>query len=374
MAIYKRGKDKNSVYYFRAKIGGVHILRSLKTSNAREAERAAAALEKTLREDESARRVRSDSPTVKEVVKVYEAATGLDASDDTRALNIRALYAILRHAGPKKFENMEEEDCRKLEISVLTPKLVEIWRTRELKKGRTNNSINSSLAQARSVFSKDALSRYKLAHLHVEKFVTEFKNVKKLKAARVKAFVPLSPDVLRKIDDAVRIRLASTDTLDQEIAKVIVLAARLGLRAVEIYRATQGQIFVDSGKVGIKIPSTKYGDERMLFFDDELARMFPHKSNAEAAKFLVADGHNVTKRKRIIYRDTNAVLRDILRNKGDYCRSKLLHTLRKQVGSVLATKKGLFFAQRALGHRSPTLTSDYYSSLTERIQAVDIMP
>lgn len=43
-----------------------------------------------------------------------------------------------------------------------------------------------------------------------------------------------------------------------------------------------------------------------------------------------------------------------------------LHRLRKQFGSELATGFGLFAAQKALGHSSPSVTAKYYSAQTEQ--------
>jgi integrase len=376
MAIYKRGKGKNAIYYYRAKIGRDAILRSLKTSNAREAERAAAILDKELRQNEALRRIRCSSPTIAEIVRVYLPAQTLGAKKtQTRALNIRALYSILRHAGSKQPHEMLDEDCQALNISVLAPELVVKWQVHETSKGRSRNSINSSLSQAKSVFSKDALELYKASKLKVAEFVKDFKNIRKFKVRPVVSFQPFSKETLRKIElEIVRLWISPLPA-DNEQAKVIVLALRFGLRAIEIYEAKRWQVGIDTadGLLGLTVGATKYGNARIVYLDPKdpenapLVEMFPLPQAQEKEQFLVAHDFPKTERHNLIYRDTNSILRPILRQPTEQARGKLLHALRKQFGSVLATTKGLFVAQKALGHRSPQLTSDYYANLTEKV-------
>jgi integrase len=57
-----------------------------------------------------------------------------------------------------------------------------------------------------------------------------------------------------------------------------------------------------------------------------------------------------------------------LRQRGVEADSKFgkpLHRLRKQFGSELATRHGIFVTQKLLGHSTPTITAKHYAALTE---------
>jgi hypothetical protein len=46
-----------------------------------------------------------------------------------------------------------------------------------------------------------------------------------------------------------------------------------------------------------------------------------------------------------------------------------LHTMRKEIGSIVATEHGLFAAQRYLRHSTPTITAAIYADVKKPITA-----
>lgn len=151
------------------------------------------------------------------------------------------------------------------------------------------------------------------------------------------------------------------------VHRVYLLVRKLGMRSVEIFRARTSDIFeVADGKFAIRIISKKSGREevipRTIILSEVLVREF-HKRGTD--EFLIAPALAPTLRYNIIYKTTNAWLRNFLPG-----REKCLYELRKAAGSEVATADGLMAAQKFLGHKRYETTKQWYAEYVDETHAL----
>lgn len=295
-----------------------------------------------------------------EFLKVYldDSKTALmKVSPATKKENVRVLKAILRVSFP---------EIEKVRIRDIDRAIVSKWVAAN--KGGNDTTLASNWAQAKSVFSRKAIQVYEDNGLAFPK--TQIQNFASLllKRGDVQAFKPFKKEFLRAMDEEIRGELCQETATEfqKDIYRVYVMASQLGMRAGEIFNTRTGQL--EQLKEGwvIHIATTKRGNPRSIYLNDELKELLlPTGKPHDAETFVVGHGLPKTTRENLISRHSNRFLRRWI--KGSV---KCLHQLRKQFGSDIATAKGLFAAQHSLGHRSYRVTEAYYSSYTGTIDAI----
>ena len=157
----------------------------------------------------------------------------------------------------------------------------------------------------------------------------------------------------------------------------ILLALGLGLRANEIDKARWSWFKFDSKAdcfLEIREESDfkpKGGTMRLIRIPKELYAEL-EKARPDLASHYVLGGQASKSVEKNGWgyrcRETLRVVNAWLRERGvetEEVRGNPLHRLRKQFGSEVATRSGLFAAQKLLGHSSPTVTAKYYAAQTE---------
>jgi integrase len=158
--------------------------------------------------------------------------------------------------------------------------------------------------------------------------------------------------------------LAATD---KEAYKVLILALVCGLRRSEIdhllWRA------FDFTRSLLRIENTEYQQLKSedssgeLDLDADTATLFKNLRNEAPTSLFVIESPNRPRRETMsrCYRCNRVFLRlnKWLRSQGVES-SKPLHTLRKEIGSIIASEHGIFEASRYLRHSGIQITSAFY--------------
>lgn len=175
--------------------------------------------------------------------------------------------------------------------------------------------------------------------------------------------------------DAQTLIEAARAELAGEPFKIFVLGLLCGLRKREIDLLTWAQ--VDFSKCLIRIEETKWFSPKSqesvgeVDLDPELLLLLREwKSKAQGAFVIESTGSLKSSSKRTTYRCEPAfeVLYGWLRKQGVQAR-KPLHELRKELGAILASMKGIYAAQSVLRHAQISTTAAYYADKKARITA-----
>jgi integrase len=175
--------------------------------------------------------------------------------------------------------------------------------------------------------------------------------------------------------DAQKLIEAARADLAGEPFKIFVLGLLCGLRKREIDLLTWAQ--VDFSKSLIRIEETKWFSPKSqesvgeVDLDPELLLLLQGwKSQAQGSFVIESAGSLKSSSKRTTYRCEPAfeILYRWLRKQGVQAR-KPLHELRKELGAILASMKGIYAAQSVLRHAQISTTAAYYADKKTRITA-----
>ena len=327
--------------------------------------------------------------TVGMVVTVGDLINAASARSDIERRTLmdycRAFRLIVGHilglgTAPKKMsrEERNERQARidRTSLSSISTHRVEQWRHKFLaaatSKGpahlrRAKNSLNSQLRQAKSLFSADALK-----HLEVAEWIhNPLKGValEPRQSMRYKSEISLDNLIALALHGDSQQAIAP---LPKPQLKAFLLACLAGLRRNEIDKL-EWRAFVWSESV-IRLQATGYfrpkteeslGD---VSVDAELMAVFKSLRNESTDRFVV----EATALPRLnvgysAYRCSKVfdALSQWLRSVGVSSRTPL-HTLRKEFGSLMCSKFGIYVASRALRHRDIHITSQHYLDTKQR--------
>ena len=259
-------------------------------------------------------------------------------------------------------------------LSVLTPEKLQSWRLARLKAAGTNpaaqraakTTINSLIRQAKSLFSPKVLKFLPALDLPVQPF------------ADVQFFERSSMRYDSKVDaseliEAARAELeAVPENLEQW--KVFVLLLFAGLRRNEVDKLRWDAVDFMAGVLRIedhedfqaKCESSKGSVE----LDAEVVAMLRRwRANDPRGVFVLQSSLKVRSSARFSFYRCERSFKALsvwLRSKGITAR-KALHELRKEAGSVVAHRHGIYAASRFLRHADITITSQHYLDKKERV-------
>lgn len=297
----------------------------------------------------------------------------------------RAFRLIIGHVlglgtAPKQMSRAERKERQaridQVVLSSITSQKVEQWRHKFLaaatSKGpvhlrRAKNSLNSQLRQAKSLFSADALKHLEDA----ESIHNPLKGVElePRQSMRYKSEISLDKLIALALHGDIERAVAP---LPRPQLKAFLLASLAGLRRNEIDKL-EWSAFVWSESV-IRLQATDYfrpkteeslGD---VSVDSELMNVFKSLQEESTDRFVV----EATSLPRLnvgysAYRCSKVfdALSQWLRSVGVNSRTPL-HTLRKEFGSLMCSKFGIYVASRALRHRDIHITSQHYLDTKQR--------
>ena len=251
-----------------------------------------------------------------------------------------------------------------VELETLTPALIQAWRIGYLNKSAKSPAaqraakiaVNSTLRQARSLFSPKRLDYVQLP----EGFRSPFDGLKL--EARQSMRYRGSFDVPKLIADA-RGELAQADP---ELFKALLLALMAGLRRGEIDRlewnAFDWQNLILHVQITEHLAVKSQDSIGDVDLDPEVAAIFKEFYTQRTGTFVIesdlsakAGATYLNYRCRPIFKALAAWLR-----KHGVPGLRPLHTLRKEFGSQICDRHGIYAASRALRHADVSITSMHY--------------
>jgi hypothetical protein len=248
-----------------------------------------------------------------------------------------------------------------LKLSAITPDEVQKWKLRFVRRAGSDPvkqrvariSVNSLMRQAKSLFSPEILKFISLG----------------LPSALPFAGVGFEPRQLtryRSSFDIKKLIAAAQEELPQEQLKVFLLATLAGLRRNEIdklqwpaFRWTDGVIRIEATRYFHPKSEDSVGDVEV---DPELLAAF-RGFHARATSGFVVES-DIEPRVEATYSHYRCqplfeALTQWLRNNGVESNMPL-HTLRKEFGSQVCARHGIYAASHALRHGDIAITSQYY--------------
>lgn len=265
-------------------------------------------------------------------------------------------------------------------VSLFTARAVQEWKIRYVKERGGNNparqraariSCNSCLRAARSLFQEDIAKHLPPLEMEERPF------------AKVDFYPRESMKYHSKIDPAILLGKARADLAEvtpetpnanPEAFKILLLALAGGLRRGEIDRLLWRQIDLDGGEIHIEVTEAgglKSADSTAKVAIDEtlcgLLRGFKAKA---ASQYVIeggaGEGGSREWGQRYRCQDSFDFLLAWLRKNGVEDR-RALHTLRKEAGSIIATKSGIYAASKFLRHADVSVTAQHYADNKERV-------
>jgi integrase len=256
----------------------------------------------------------------------------------------------------------------RIKLAEVTPDKVNRWRIAFVRKAgenpvkqrRARISCNSLMRQAKSLFSAELV-----AHVAMHKpDKLPFDGVAFYKRESMRYHSTLDFEAL--IQDAVR-------ELSQEQLKIFLLAAMAGLRRNEIdrlewpaFRWNEGVVRIEPTEHFTPKTTDSGGD---VPIDKELAALFRGWHAKATGSFVIES--ETEPRKGVTYAHYRAqrhfeALAAWLRGKGVVA-IKPLHELRKEFGSQVCAKAGIYVANRMLRHADIAITAQHYLDQKERV-------
>ena len=298
-----------------------------------------------------------------------------------RALRFIASEILAVAKNKKRYGRRDARSYRQgidnMPLTILTPEAIQAWRIQYVQKTGENPArqrsaritCNSNLRQGKALFSRKIL-----------KFVRGIVIPDPLPFAGVEFYPRESMRYHSKLDPAVLLQagLGELSEADPDAFKALLLALGAGLRRGEIDRLLWRQIDFNAGVIHIETTeasglksSDSAGD---VPIDERLSSILQGFRERALGPYVLEEGTGLTASRlwgqRYRCGDVFERLTRWLRRRGVEG-AKPLHTLRKEAGSIIATKAGIFAASRFLRHADMQVTSMHYADHKERV-AIDI--
>jgi integrase len=324
---------------------------------------------------------RSDSECVSTVGEFLEYASALSSARTKTVANYcRAFRRIVSDifkldVGSAKFASKGAgrqkwlKQVHAIRLADVTPNKVQNWKIAFLQRAGSDPnrrriaraSVNSLMRQAKSLFAPKILQ-----FVPVETKQTPFDGV---------AFEPRTSCRYRSCIDLSAIVASAQQELPREQLKILLLAVMAGLRRNEIDKLEWSSFLWH--RALLRIEPTKYLNPKSedsigdVDVDVEVVEFFRRASRHSTGPFVIES--NVLARPETTYshyrcaKDFSALTR-WLRTKG-VMGARPLHSLRKEFGSQVCAKHGIYAASRALRHADIAITSKHYLEPRRRSNA-----
>jgi len=263
-----------------------------------------------------------------------------------------------------------------VKLAEITPAKVQKWKQTfvndrgaagALDEKTARGTANSILRKAKALFSKTVLTVTwaELALPSPLPFdgVALFKK-KQLKTMRYESKIDAKALVLAAMEELPEI--------DHEAFKIFLLAILAGLRRGEIDSLLWSSIDFKEGKISVEV--TNYGgtksedSENWVHAEKELLDILRGYRARAKGPFVIESEREPRPGADYFYRAEKAfqTLNEWLKGKGVSDR-KPLHTLRKEAGTLVYEKFGIYAAQRHLRHSDIRITTQFYADQKERV-------
>ena len=292
---------------------------------------------------------------------------------------IESYSAALRKIASDVFRlssNSRRADWRQqvgnIKLDKLTNELIENWRTDFIKRGSTNPlaeksarvSANSTIGRARSLFGSEVIARVK--------DIIEIPNPVPFAGIKVER---VRPTRYRSTFDIATLIASAKEELafaKPEQFKIFLLASMAGLRRNEIDKLPWAAFRWDEGL--IRIEATEFfrpkshesaGD---VVVDSELLEIFRGYHARAKNDFVIESKNEPDNSKCFEHYRCHAEFGELiawLRSKGVVSRTPL-HALRKEFGSQINARYGLFAASSMLRHADSKTTVGHYIENKQR--------
>lgn len=250
-----------------------------------------------------------------------------------------------------------ETDTDQLRADRLTESTVRAFIAAARAAGRSESGIRSTLTQARCVIAPAIMHIY--SDLRIPD-LSGFRVVIRLDTGDDVGFSPIPPETEEAMETAAR----SLHAADPAVWLTYMLMSRLGMRNIEIERATIDWLRPDeTGTWHLHIPATKGGLARALALPPDLTHTEIHQIAGTGPHIIPA--RNPTERRDICQRQINRFVTRYLPD-----RTKCAYELRKWAGSLVWSTQTPAAAQAFLGHRSIATTERYYARFLRPVRAV----
>jgi integrase len=254
------------------------------------------------------------------------------------------------------------EAIYKIKLSSVTIDKIEEWKNKTLRvkisrkpsaRSSACATINKTLRNAKSLFSKRILKAIAMENLEI----SPFEGVE---------FLPEGSHRYNSEFDGKHLVEEAMDELkssDPEAFKIFILALCCGLRRNEIDKLLWRQVDLQRNVIYIRateVFSTKTREFcSSVDLDESVAKILGEYQSVATGPFVIES--NVNARPNVHYRcdRTHRQLIEWLR-KHDISANKPLHTLRKEYGAEICRQFGLYEASRALRHSSHGVTEMFY--------------
>lgn len=258
-------------------------------------------------------------------------------------------------------------------LAAVTPAKVLAWKNIRLRKAGSDPlvkrhatvTVNSLIRNARTLFA-----------LKTRPFIAQqinlpaplpFDGVSLEKAPTSRYHSKMDP---RALLSAAREELPEVDL---EVFKILVLALVCGLRRAEIDSLLWRNIDFPSAILRVEVSEYRdlksEGSTGEIALDpDTVALLRGWRAKAPAGVFVIESTASHKRTRLGSYRCNSIFGRAIswLKSKG-INDQKPIHTLRKEIGAIIATEHGIYAASRYLRHSDVHVTSSYYADLKERV-------
>jgi len=261
-----------------------------------------------------------------------------------------------------------QERVDAVKLADLTPAVILAWKNQRLRnaesdplvKGRTVVTVNSLIRNAKSLFGKKVLPFIEQDLPLPRPLPFEGVNMEKPPSLRYSSKIDAFAILARAKDE-----LAESD---REAFKAIILALVCGLRRSEIDHLLWRNF--DFQRRVLRITTTEYHALKSedsageIDLNEETALLFQgYRAKAAKAEFVIESPNPPrTQTKARCYRCDAVFKRALkwLRAQGVE-NKKPLHTMRKEIGSIIASEHGIFEASRYLRHSDIRITSAIYA-------------
>jgi integrase len=274
-----------------------------------------------------------------------------------------------RDAWIAKVDRVPMEDITPEKVRIWANKFVRAAKGDPLAEKRARTTANSTVRKARSLFGKRILPF--VAKLTEAK---EYALPERLPFDGFEFYKRSSSRYFSKIDAEALLRIAAEELPEQhsEAWKVVLLALGAGLRRGEIDALLWKQINFERGTIRIEEtpyfkPKTDIDGEVEL--DAELVEVLRGYRAKASGPFVIESKHAPRPGASYGYarsEKTFVWLYDWLRDHG-VDDAKPLHVLRKEFGSLICQKFGIFAASKALRHANIEITAAHYVDKRERV-------
>jgi integrase len=258
-------------------------------------------------------------------------------------------------------------------LSIFTPEAIQAWRIRYVKRAGENParqrsariSCNAAIRQARSLFSHKILG-----------FIDAGLVPTPLPFSGTRFYPRESMRYQSRIDPAALLQSAKENLFesDPEAFKALLLALGAGLRRGEIDRLLWRQIDFTAGVIHVE--ATEAGGLKTeesagtVPIDIGLVSFLRGFQAKACDQYVLGAGSGITASKpwgqRYRCAHVFARLVEWLKSQ-DVEVAKPIHTLRKEAGSIVATKAGIHAASQFLRHADIQVTSMHYADHKERV-------